>query len=264
MQPLETDLDWLAEDAAEVERHYREAIQAKPTDPYRWSCWISYLATRGRFKEAKENWRVAVDALHVSDDGTPDHIFLCLHGCVARWLLHWAELDFAEEVLRSIPRRLAENDDGVRVLWDLLKALRQAELGVSVFPLSVPARDWWSAAPHTDLPMTWDGQGLREWFPARVEGVDLENGIAVLVAAKRPATASADPIYFDTELTREQIGQAAFGFDWDILQEGVFVELGFYGERVECACIGLHRKPAWDDPRLPPLVPPPDRWYRRG
>lgn len=189
MQPLELDLDWLAEDATEFERQYREAIKANPADPRLWSRWVSYLATRGRSKEAKENWRLAVDALNVTSDGTPDHIFLSLHGWVARWLLHWGDLDFAEEVLHSIPRRLAENDDGVQALWDLFEALRQARRGVSVFPLSVPARDWWSARPHTDLPLTWEGQALREWFPAQIEGVDQENGIAFVVAAKRPETA---------------------------------------------------------------------------
>jgi len=195
---------------------------------------------------------------------SPDWIFLSLHRWVARWLLHWAELDFAEEVLRSIPRKLAENDASIQTLWDLLRALRQAERGVSVFPLSVPAKDWWSPSPHTDLPPAWEGDPLRFWFPARIEGVDQENSVAFLVAAKPPATAGADPVYFEMELSRDQIGQAKSGFQWDDLHEGTFVELGSYGDCNELRRIGLHRETTWHDPHLLPLVPPPDRWYRRA
>ncbi len=264
MNPSEFDLDWLAEDAAEAERQYREAIEAERTDPRRWSCWISYLATRGRFKEAKENWRMAVETLNVTKDGTPDQIFLSLHRWVARWLLHWAELDFADEVLRAIPRKLAENDASIQALWDLLTALREAKRGVSVFPLSVPAGEWWSPSPHTDLPPRWDGLPLRDWVPARVEGIDQENEVAFLVAAKRPATTDGKPVYFETELNREEITKAASGFNWDDIHEGTFVELGYYGDRSELMRIGLHRATTWNDPHLLPLFPPTDRWYRRA
>ncbi len=137
---LAFNLDWLAEAADEVETHYQAAIRLQPTHPWSWSRWISYLATRGRFREAKSAWRQARDALCVSEDGSPDWIFLSLHQWVARWLLHWSELDFAEEVLSSIPRDLARNDASIQALFNLYAALRQAQRGVSVFPLSVPLR----------------------------------------------------------------------------------------------------------------------------
>jgi len=69
---LAFNLDWLAEEARDVEDHYKRAIQLQPTHPWWWSRWISYLATRGRFHEAKLNWRQAVDALSISEDGSPD------------------------------------------------------------------------------------------------------------------------------------------------------------------------------------------------
>ena len=261
---LAFNLDWEAKNALEVEMHYRKAIELQPTHPWWWSRWISYLATRGRFLDAKTSWRAAINAMSISEDSAPPWIFMSLHRWVARWLLHWAELDFAEEVLRSIPRTLTENDTSIQTLWDLLKALRQAERGVSVFPLSVPAKDWWSSSPHTDLPRDRDGRTLRDWFPARIEGVDKENAVVFLVAAKRPPKNGTNPVYFEIELTRDQIEQAVCGLEWDDVREGIYVELGFYGDRNDAGCIGVHRETTWDDPNLLPLVPPPDRWYRRA
>ena len=260
---LAFNLDWLAEEAQEVEAHYRRAIDLQPTHPWWWSRWISYLATRGRVREAKANWRAALDALSLGDDGTQEWIYLSLHRWVARWLLHWAELDFAEDVLLAIPRQLAENDASIQTLWNLLKALRQAERGTCVFPLSVPAKDWWSSSPHTELPPTWDGQPRQSWDPGRVEGLDQDSSVAFVVAAKRPTTKDADPVYFETELSRETIVKAAHNFEWNELREGSFVELGYYGCHPEPMRIGLHRETSWQDPHLLPLVPPADRWYRR-
>ncbi len=261
---LAFNLDWLAEEAENVEKHYQEAITLEPTHPWWWSRWISYLATRGRFRDAKSCWHRAIDALSVSEGLSPDWIYLSLHRWVARWLLHWAELDFAEEVLGSIPRRLTANDTSIQTLWDLLRALRQAERGVSVFPLSVPAKDWWSPSPHTDLPPSWEGRPLRSWLPARIESVDQDNAVAFLVAAKRPATAAGDPVYFEFDLTRDGFEQATSECQWGDLHEGTFIELGFYGDGNEVGRIGVHRNTGWHDPYLLPLVPPPDRWYQRA
>jgi tetratricopeptide (TPR) repeat protein len=260
---LAFNLDWLAVEADEVENHYQEAIRLQPTHPWYWSRWISYLATRGRFGEAKSKWRDAVNSLSI-DEGSPDWIFLSLHTWVARWLLHWAELDFAEEVLRGIPRELAENEASIQTLWDLLEALRQARRGVSVFPLTVPAKEWWSPSPHTDLPPRWEDHPLHSWIPARVDGVDRNTSIAFLVGAKRPASKHADPEYFEMELSRDEVAKAADGFGWDDLCEGRFVELGYYGDGNDLLRIGLHRDTEWRDPHLLSLVPPPDRWYRRA
>jgi hypothetical protein len=202
--------------------------------------------------------------MSISEDVSPDWIYLWLHRWVARWLLHWAELDFAEEVLREIPRALSENDASIQTLWNLLRALRQAERGVSVFPLSVPVHDWWSSNPHTELPLSWQDNPLRFWVPARVEGLDQANSVAFLKAARRPLAADANPEYFEIELGNDQVRGAASGFEWTDLREGSFVELGYYGDAEELMRIALHRETSWRDPHLLPLVPPPDRWYRRA
>ena len=160
---LAFNLDWLAQEAREVELHYQKAIELQPTHPWWWSRWVSYLATRGRFRDARSAWRTALDAISVSEEGSPEWVYISLHRWVARWLLHWAELDFAEDVLRSIPSTLAERDASIQALWNLLGALRIAEQGPAVFPLTVPVTEWWSANGHTGLPLTWLDQAMRLW-----------------------------------------------------------------------------------------------------
>lgn len=260
---LAFNLDWLAEHTSDVEYHYQEAIRLQSTHPWWWSRWISYLATRGRVRGARQAWREAVDALSISEDGSPDWMFLSLHRWVARWLLHWAQLDFAEEVLRSIPSSLADSDTSIRALQDLLIALRQAERGVSVFPLTIPARDWWRRGPHTDLPESRDGVPQSSWMAARVDGIDEDSQMAFLTAAMKPDESGVEPEYAELQLSAESVASGAVGFGWSDLAEGSFIELGYYGDDPQ-PCIGLHRVAEWRDPDLLPLVPPADRWYRRA
>ena len=150
----------------------------------------------------------------ISGDETPSWIFRALHRWVARWLLHWAELDFAAMVLREIPRRVARQDASIQALWSLLEALRQAERGDSVFPLSVPPSEWRSPTPHTDLPRRFHDALLHSWRPARVEGIDQEDGVAYLLAAELPPTRDAEFRYFETELRRDQVEASGLGFTW--------------------------------------------------
>jgi tetratricopeptide (TPR) repeat protein len=263
---LAFNLDWLAQETQEVEAHYQKAIELQPTHPWWWSRWVSYLATRGRFRQARSVWRSALDAMSVSEDGSPEWVYLSLHRWVARWLLHWAELDFAEDVLRSIPSTLSERDASIQALWNLLGALRIAELGPAVFPLTVPITEWWSANGHTGLPLTHPDhpkQEMRFWRPARVSSVDQHSGRLFLVVADRPAEQKAPLHYRDVDLSRDQVEHDAHGFTWADLEEGRFLELAYYGAE-ETLLIGLHRVTEYRDPQLIPLVPPPDRWYRQA
>ena len=260
---LAFNLDWLALEVHEVEAHYQKAIELQPTHPWWWSRWVSYLATRGRFRQARSVWRASLDSMSVSEEGSPEWVYLSLHRWVARWLLHWAELDFAEGVLRPIPYTLAESDASIQALWNLLSALRIAERGPAVFPLTVPVTEWWSANGHTGLPLTWLDQSMRLWKPARVESLDQHSGGLFLVVADRPADQKAPLQYHDVELSRDQVEHAAHGFTWADLEEGRFLELAYYGAE-NTLRIGLHRVTEYRDPQLIPLVPPPDRWYRRA
>lgn len=260
---LAFNLDWLGQQTSEVEMHYQKAIELQPTHPWWWSRWVSYLATRGRFREARSAWQSALDALSVGEEGASDWIYFALHRCVARWLLHWAELDFAEAVLRSIPETLAEGEMSIQALWNLLRALRIAEQGPAVFPLTVPIIDWWSANGHTGLPLTWDDHPMRHWKPARIEVIDQQSGRIQLVVASRPEKVEAPLDYHDLELSQAQVEQAAHNFSWSELKEGHFLELAYYGPE-NLLQIGLHQITEYRDPHLIPLVPPPDRWYQHA
>lgn len=256
---LAFNLDWLAESPERVENHYQEAIKLRPSHPWGWSRWISYLATRGRFAEARENWGRALNALSISDT-SPDWIFLSLHRWVARWLLHWGELDFAEAVLHAIPRRLRHGDTSLQALTNLLKALRVAEYEPGVFPLDIPHDRWWLPNGHTGLPLRW-GESIRQrWQPARVESIDADS--LTLVVAEWPEQPTDELVYHEREMTRTELQDAAHNFHWDEVHEGSFLELGYYGNE-EALRIGLHRHKD-GIPDLIPLTPPPDRWYKRS
>jgi len=188
---------------------------------------------------------------------------MSLHRWVARWLLHWAELDFAEEVLRSIPSRVSDSDTSVQAEWDLLKALREAERDASVFPLSVPAKDWWTPMPHTKLPRFINDDQLHSWKPARVEAVDRANSKVSFLAAQCPETPNGTIDFEEIQLPWEKVKAAAYKFRSTELTAGMYVEFAYYGMRKHLR-IGLHRDSAWNDARLLPLVPPPDRWYQRA
>lgn len=258
---LAFNLDWNAESVEEVETHYQKAIELQPDHPWWWSRWISYLATRGRFKAAANQWRDALDALSVTEDATPDWIYLSLHRWVARWMLHWSNLDLAENVLRSIPSSL-QSDASVSRLNDLLTALRYAENNRSVFPLSVPASNWWSPRPHTNLPLEVDNLQLSHWFPARVQHVDDDGDIFVLFS-KPPKETDGQVVFYEMELAKADIREAVYEVDIECLREGSFIELGYYGANEQLK-IGFHAEGLLNDPDLIPLVPPPDRWYRRA
>lgn len=258
---LAFNLDWQAISPKDVERHYQKAIELQPEHPWWWSRWISYLATRGQFKRAGQQWRDALDALSVTEDATPDWVYLSLHRWVARWMLHWANLDLAENILRSIPEKLSSEASLAR-LNDMLVALRHAEEGLAAFPLSVPASQWWTAHPHTDLPLVIDGQRLERWVPARISYVDDERGLSLMTAS--PSEFAKDGIQYDElDLDSEAVRRAAIGFKWDDLEEGRYIELGYYGKS-QLLRIGLHSDEPLADPNLLPLAPPPDRWYRRA
>lgn len=260
---LAFNLDWLAEQSSEVEAHYQKAIDLQPMHPWWWSRWISYLATRGRFQAARGAWRDALDAMSVSEDGSPEWVYSSLHRWVARWLLHWAELDFAEDVLRSIPAEIANRDTSIQALWNLLRALRIAEQGTAVFPLTVPVHEWWSPNGHTGLPLTWQDTPLRSWNPARIAAVDSHLERLFLIVADRPINETAELEYHEVDLSRAEVEAAAQEFTWQELAEGRFLELAYYGEG-NALRIGLHRDTEFRDPYLIPLVPPPDRWYQHA
>lgn len=257
---LAFNLDWMAKDAEEVELHYKRATELQPEHAWWWSRWISYLTTRGRNKEAREQWREAMDELSIGEDPSADWVYNSLHRWVARWMLHWGELKMAEEVLRSIPSPVSD-DPSIKTLKNLLAALRLAEEGIAVFPLSVPHDQWWSRH-RTDLPLIdEDGKRLMNWLPARIEEVD--DSTAFLMVGVRPSNA-LDPVeVYEKELNRATFEPALHNCEWSTLKAGSFIELAYYGPNDELR-IGLHTEQEWKDPDLLPLVPPANRWFDKA
>ena len=107
---LAYNLDWLAE-----EQKISSSITVRRFDCNRrtlgtgrdgLATWRPGAASARRRSPVREG----LDELSISEDGSPDWIFLALHRWVARWLLHWAELDFAEKGPPRIPRDLTEED----------------------------------------------------------------------------------------------------------------------------------------------------------
>jgi len=251
------NLDWQAEEPELVETHYQKAIELKSDHPWYHSRWISYLVTRGQNKKAWKAWREAVDALDVSSV-SPDYIFLSLHRWVARWMLHWDELGMAEGVLRSIKPGI--RDESIRRLHDLLATLRLAEEGIAVFPLSIAMTDWWRPEGHTGLPLEIQGRRL-VWYPARVN--EVADGTVYLTKGIPNQESLHGFVVEDVELGLNNVKSIATNFAACDIAEGRFLELGYYGD----LCLikaAIHQSLQIDDPRLLPLVPPPDRWYQRA
>ena len=253
---LAFNLDWEAKSPTEVESHYKRAIEIQPEHPWWWSRWISYLTTRGRTMEARKTWREAMSEL----DGQSETTYRALHRWVARWMLHWGDLEMAESILRQIDPPFC-NDPSIKILNDLLAALRLAESGIAVFPLSVALESRW-AHHHTDLPLKLsDSLQLNRWEPARVQHKD--EGKIFIMKGIRPANGH-DEIQVEEEgLCRSDIESKLSDCSWEDLTEGRFVEFGYYGLENELR-IAIHKSLEWRDPNLLPLVPPADRWYKRA
>ncbi len=258
---LAFNLDWLASDIDRVDWHYRQAIELNREHPWWWSRWICFLVTIGRGRHAQVAWRDAIDALSVESLPDDSRVFEALHLWVARLLLHRAQLDFSEQVLNLTPSAVRKKHPGFRALDRLLTALREAERGRGVFPLSVPPREWWRQMPHLDFPPQIDGHPLIQWNPARVEQI---NGDSIrLVVGKKPID-SAPPTYGTITVDLQRFNTATLDARVEDLAEGRFLELAFYGNqgmlRIRC-----HPDTAWRDLDLPPFVPAdPRRYLKKG
>lgn len=253
------NLDWDAVEPEKVEQHYLRAIELQPEHPWWWSRWIAYLVTRGRQKEAREEWSRAHDEMSISEQ-SPDWIYLSLHRWVARWMLHWSNLKMAKSVLNSIPSSVA-NDPSIQTLFDLYRALRHAENGVAVFPLSVREEKWWNG-PHTGLPISLGEFNRQRWSPGRVIA-KTENAIEVQIGlwptVEQPELRTKDMLF-----QRDQIDGSFIECFWDEVVEDSFIEIAYYGGDGSKMRVGLHRETEWWDQNLLPLRPSPDRWYDKA
>lgn len=256
---LAFNLDWIAAEKEQVEFHYQRAIELEPNHPWRWSRWISYLVTIGQNEWSHKEWKRAEQSFSLNQETTPDWIYFSLHRWVARWMLHWSRLEFAEGILDAVPERLFADASFLR-LRDFLVALQEAKAGRVVFPLFVPSSQWWSATGHAGLPNQIGDSPLRLWLPARIEYV--EGGDSMYLSVGQRGRSKSERLWIEhREISRKEFSQANSSFAWDELAEGRFLELGFYGASSGIGAIAIHSNERFHDPDLIPLVPPANRWF---
>ena len=254
---LAFNLDVLAERAADVERHYRQAIELRADHLWWHSRWVSYLITRGRIRDARRAWNDALDTLGLPDPEAEQWIYENLHLWIGRLLVHRGQLDFANDVLRGIPSEVQDRHSGLSAVFRRLRALIEARCGRVVFPLSIAPERWWQG-PHLCPRRRGTGE-LTRWIPGRIDSVD--GTIVQVQVADPPLEAHAEPAFgflnievtdFDRWTRDERVSELA---------AGRFIELAWYDTDDE-PIIRVHKDVEWQDPDLPPLFPDPARYLR--
>lgn len=244
---LAYNVDWLATDAARAEQHYQAALEQRPDQIWYHGRWTSFLITRGRVLEARRAWSVAVEQF---GDDRPGWLFDELHRQIARLLLHRGELDFAKLVLDDL------SDEAAALPWAraerrLLERLEQAARDELVFPSSVdPARRW--DGPH--LVHIEARPSVKRWWAGRIEAwLDRE---VVLRLAERPGR-------FGRKTLPASEVRKLLGVPLRRVPAGTFIELVQWRGVKQQQQIFVHPGEL-EDPDLPPVLPPADRYLRRA
>lgn len=253
------NFDILADRIGEVEKHYQCAIELRADHPWWHSRWVSYLITRGRMPAARRAWSYALDALGLPEPDAEQSVYQDLHLWVARLLVHRGQLDFADEVLKSIPGEALRTHPGLSAVYRRLKALAEARHARAVFPLWIPHEKWWSG-PHLCSRRREDG-ALCRWMPGRIDAI--EDGEVTLQVARPPDEAEALPHYGSISLSADDFDRLSRDERVADLGAGRFVELAWYGTDDE-PIIRVHRSKGWEDRDLPPLFPDPARYLRKA
>jgi len=185
-----------------------------------------------------------------------DSLYRALHLWVARLLLHRGQLDFAEQVLTSVPEPIRSRDAQFQAMGRLYETLREAERGRGVFPWSIPPDRWWRTFPTLNFPPELNGESLTQWNPARVEDLDRES-VWLIVGSKagdEPAT------YGHVAIPRSRFDEASLDAKSSEIEPDRFLELAFYGSRGELR-ICCHPTDVAMDGQLPGFDPPDPRRY---
>ena len=251
------NLDYIAKDEPSSELHYKMAVRLNPVHPWYWSRWINFLITTGRMKEAREEWVTAGNALSAPDN-CDDETFSHLHFWVAQLLIHRAQLDFAKQMLDEVPSRVRRNRSQFIELDQLLDSLLIARDERAVFPTYVVPDEYWSAYPHLNQPLQWNGRSLTSFYSARVEEWR-EKDVDLVVGKKE----DCDIRYGRVTFTQEEFKEALEGFDWDNHKEIRFVELCFYGGENKLR-IDVYPAQSPNRSSLPNLDPPNPNRYLEG
>jgi hypothetical protein len=237
--------------AQDVDRHYTDAIAHDREHVWYHGRYVCFLITRGRMGDARAAWLDALSQLSVSGRLAAWH---CreLHLPVARLLLHRGELDFARDVLDDA--RGATDAAWLDGLERYYEHLREAQRDEIVFPPHIPVNERWSPRPHLVPP---DDEALVEsWMPGRLERYEGDSVIlrVALMDGDQPRFARR---MFATSLFRDLCARPKALR----IPAGTFLEIVRLkpdGERI------LLHDPSRPPIALPEILPPPDRYLRRG
>jgi len=240
------NLDVLGREASYVEAGYRRARELRPEHAWYQGRFISFLATRGRIREARAGWDAALAELFGGGPAVTPDVYRELHGEVARLLLHRGRLDFAEQVLEDVPHRF-RREPWCDALTRLLTMLREAERDEVVFPPSIPLDERWSG-PH--LVSDEERLRVRSWMAGRVSAVDSEVHLRM---------GGPDGLEWrDVELTEYR----ALAGQHETPRAGTYIEWLTYLDGQQR--ILTYRLTGFQDGALPKLFPNPDRYLRNA
>ncbi len=240
---LAYNLDLLARTPDQVETHYRRALTLESGHVWHHGRLITFLITDGRALDAGAAWDEATARFPAPQ---PLWLYEELHRQVARLLLDRGELDFAERVVAALPSEVACLP-WARSERRLLSRLRDAANDRRVFPSSFDgARRW--IGPHLIDPAL--RSKVKAWWAGRIEAWDHDRCVVRI---------ASDPATFGRRWFTEAELTAALGTPRGRVAVGRFLEIVQWKGGDES--IYLHPDEV-DDPDLPPVFPPADRYLR--
>lgn len=211
-----------------AEQAFDRARAINPENPWWNSRRITHLIERGRVRDADRAWAEALREIDPTGEVVLERPELAsqLHRWVATAWLDVGELKRARLVLDSVPSS-ARRDDRWRALEHrLLDAEEALRLGEVVRPNAMPMEDRWVPVELPDYDE--NDVALGAWYPARVRSVTHDRVELVI------GVPDADPdkrYVVEKVMTHEAWLRAARLSP----REGMFVELGEYGDDVRIA-----------------------------
>ncbi len=262
---LAYNLDRLGKDAMRVERHYRTAIDLNSEHPWWRARLVQFLLTRGRTKDAREEWDRSIDDLGGAERPADVGFYETLHSWVADMALRRSQLSFADSVIAEIPQTVRTESAQITALIRRLRALELVAADGAFVPAPYLEKEWWKNGPFLlsrrigkpqDVP-------LRRWLAGRVELID-EHEIELRVR-KIDLAESEDPPIASLRMSIAKFDGLSRDEPAAELAPGRFIEVGLYsdekGGQVQ-QLIRVHAEREWSDDTLPQQVGPGDRYLR--
>ncbi|MGV8124658.1 MAG: tetratricopeptide repeat protein [Candidatus Xenobiia bacterium LiM19] len=221
----------------DVERHYRQAIEINSRNRWWWPRYILFLIRRGRELDARRAWSEAMESICFSEREAGSEYYEKLHKPVAGLLLSRGLLEFAEEILSTIPDGILKREPFSTLVARLL-ALKEVRDYGSFLPAALVQPDWWLKDPPLPRQLK-DGFKLEEWLACRVDGVKQDESFSVQAARvildqhERPQTVTAI-------ISWDDIDRWSMGF-LSSVELGDFLTIGLYRKPDGNPQLRLHR-----------------------